>query len=157
MLDKPQFLADRLLQEGGRVVNFFNQLHSEQWGIIVYSEESAWNFHDLLAHFVSAEIGRRELIANVSAGGTGAPLDFDIDQFNHAEVERYSRRQNDELIDAFTRERSALVAEVLKLSAEDLNKVGNDPFLGMVTVSEMVKLTYRHLQIHLRETRRLLE
>ena len=36
---------------------------------------------------------------------------------------------------------------------QDLERSGNDPYLGETSLSEMIKLTYRHLQIHLRDVR----
>lgn len=156
MSDTPQILADRLEYEGGRVMDFFNHLHSEQWAIQIFPERSQWNFHDLLAHFVSAEIGRLELIKDVCSGGKGVPSDFNIDSYNKREVERFSTVSNDELMERFRSERKKLSMTISSLSSEDLDKVGNDPFLGQVPLSEMIKLTYRHLQIHIREVRRYL-
>jgi cytosine/adenosine deaminase-related metal-dependent hydrolase len=156
MPDTPQILADRLLQEAGRVVDYFNHLNPSQWGIFIYPEQGTWSFHQLLAHFVSSEIGRRELIGNVSKDGKGAHVSFDIDLYNQREVERLSVISNNELLDRFTIERKQLAAMVAALTPHDLTKVSNDPFLGLAPISEMVKLTDRHNQIHLREIRRYL-
>jgi hypothetical protein len=156
MPDTPQILADRLLQEGGRVVEFFNHLNPSQWAIIIYPEQGNWSFHQLLAHFVSSEVGRRELIGDVCKDGKGAPVNFIIDAYNQAEVERLTIISNSELLDRFTIERKQLAEMVAILTPEDLTKLGNDPFLGFVPLSEMIKLTYRHNQIHLREIRRYL-
>jgi hypothetical protein len=157
MPDTPQILADRLILEGGRVVDFFKHLRPDQWAILVYPKQSEWNYHTLLSHFVSAEIGRRELISDVCNGGEGAPTNFDIDFFNRTEVLQFLNVPNDVLIRRFASEREKLSQLVNTLSSEDLTRMGNDPFLGRVSVSEMIKLTYRHLQIHLREVRQVVE
>lgn len=156
MPDTPQALADRLREEGVRVLDFFNNLTQKQWEACIYMQESIWNLHDLLAHFVSAEIGRKKLIIDVASGGKGAPPDFEIDQFNRQEVERLSVEPNSKLLHKFNEERNHLFEFVSALSPQDLNCTGNDPFLGEVPLSEMIKLTYRHLQIHLRDARRCL-
>jgi hypothetical protein len=156
MPDSPQALADRLREEGSRVIDFFNALTQEQWGHCVYQQESVWNFHDLLAHFVSSEIGRKKLIVNVAGGGKGAPPDFEIDRFNQREVEGLSNESNSYLLQLFSEERSNLATFVSTLEMEDLVKIGNDPFLRTALLLDMVKLTYRHLQIHLRDARRCL-
>lgn len=156
MADTPQSLADRLRDEGIRVMDFFNTLSPEQWEIHVYKQDDDWTLHHLLAHFVSAEIGRKELIINVSSGGIGAPHDFSIDRFNKQEVDKLSAEQNSHLLELFSSERSSLASFVSSLDHEELERVGNDPFLGAVPLIEMIKLTYRHLQIHLREARRCL-
>jgi hypothetical protein len=152
-----QILADRLVQEGGRVMDFFNLLPPERWTARIYPEQGSWTFHDLLAHFVSAEIGRRQLIEDIRSGGHGAPEGFNIDEFNHDEVEQLSRLSKEDLLQKFQVERTNLADLVASLTEEDLNRVGNDPFLGPVTLTEIIKLTYRHLQIHMREVRRYTE
>jgi hypothetical protein len=156
MPDTPQALADRLREEGTRVIDFFNNLSQEQWGKCVYLQDSFWNFHHLFAHFVSSEIGRKDLILNIIAGGAGAPSEFEIDTFNQREVERLSGESNSQLLILFLQERSNLAEFVSTLKMEDLARIGNDPYLGAASLLEIVKLTYRHLQIHLRDARRCL-
>jgi hypothetical protein len=156
MSDNPQTLADHLLVEGGRVIDFFNNLTEEQWEIHIYPQESEWTMHHLLAHFVSSEIGRKALISDVCCGGNGAPTNFDIDKFNQREVDRLLDISNTHLLESFSRERNELIAIISDLKNEDLNRIGNDPYLGITTLSQMIKLTYRHLQIRLREVRRCL-
>jgi hypothetical protein len=156
MPDNAQALADRLHEEGRRVIKFFNQLTPEQWKVVIYPQQSDWTMHHLLAHFVSAEIGRQELIENVYNGGEGAPQQFDIDQFNQIEVERLSKQSSQDLIRSFTQRREKLVELVSSMSEQELNRVGRDPYLGQVELIEMIKLTYIHLQIHLRDARRCL-
>jgi hypothetical protein len=156
MPDEANALADRLRKEGSRVVNFFNQLSQEQWRVLIYPQQSDWTMHHLLAHFVSAENGRQELIENVYNGGEGAPQQFDIDRFNQTEVERLSKQSNQDLLKSFTQGRAKLVEMVGSMSEQELSQVGRDPYLGQVTLIEMIKLTYVHLQIHLRDARQCL-
>jgi hypothetical protein len=82
MSDTPQALADRLNEEGTRVIDFFNNLSLEQWESIGNKQDGNWTMHDLLAHFVSAESCRQKLIIDISSGGKGAPPDFEIDRFS---------------------------------------------------------------------------
>jgi len=156
MPDDAEALADRLREEGSRVVKFFNQLSPEQWKVVIYPQQSDWTMHHLLAHFVSAEVGRQELVENVYNGGEGAPQQFDIDRFNQTEVERLSKQSSQDLLRSFTQGRAKLVEMVGSMSDQELSQVGRDPYLGQVALIEMIKLTYLHLQIHLRDARRCL-
>jgi len=156
MPDTSQSLANRLHEEGLRVVDFFNTLSEEQWGYLVYHHGTGWTMHHLMAHFVSAEKGRLELIRDISSGGQGAPAGFDIDAFNLRDVQRLLGQSHQSLLELFSQERSRLIALVSSLGTTDLERVGNDPFLGQVPLVDMIKLTYRHLQIHLRDMRRCL-
>jgi hypothetical protein len=153
MPDSPQSLADRLLLEGGRVVEFFNQIRTLQWSQPAYPGQGDWNFHTLLAHFLSAELGRGELIRQVAQGGPGAPPDFKIDEYKLLGVTKLNEESNFTLLDDFWTERVKLAEFVASLSQNDLERQGNDPFLGQTTLCEMIKLTYRHNQIHFREVR----
>jgi hypothetical protein len=152
----PHVLANRLREEGDRVVEFFNNLTQDQWGMLIYPQKSNWSMHHLLAHFVSSEIGRSELIDNVYNRGNGAPNNFEIDSFNQLEVAKFSCESTDDLIIRFIQERNHLIEHVSGMTPLDLERVGNDPYLGEVALTEMIKLTYRHLQIHLRDARRCL-
>ena len=156
MPDGALTLAERLRSEGHRVLNFFNQLSLEQWGVLIYPHQSDWTMHHLLAHIVSAEIGRQELINNVYNGGEGAPEQFDIDRFNQTEVERLTQQSTQDLLQRFSLEREKLAQLVGGMSEMELNQLGRDPYLGLVPLIEMIKLTYVHLQIHLRDARRCL-
>ena len=156
MAETPEFLANRLREEGARVIDFFNSLSLDQWSVVVYLQESKWTLYDLFAHFVASETGRQKLMIDVISGGKGAPPNFDIDLFNQQQVEGLSNESYTNLLNNFSQERGRLIEIVGGLRQEDLERIGNDPFLGEVTISEMIKLTYRHLQIHLRDARRCL-
>ncbi len=156
MSDTPQGLAERLREEGARVIDFFNNLSTEQWEVCVYKQDVIWNLHALLAHFVSSEIGRRILILDITSGGKGAPQKFDIDDFNQEEVKKLSVKSNTILLNRFSQERANLIEFVANLEPADLDRIGNDPFLGDAPLSDIIKLTYRHLQIHLRDARKLI-
>ena len=45
---------------------------------------------------------------------------------------------------------------VAHMTPEDLPKVGRHPFLGAAPLEDIIKLLYRHNQIHQRDVRRLL-
>jgi hypothetical protein len=154
MPDTPQALADRLKEEGARVFNFFNNLSKDQWEVQVYPPDSDWSLHHLLAHFTSSEIGRKTLVLYVLSGGEGVSSDFDIDIFNQRQVEKLLDEPNSDLLESFLKARAELIGLVSGLKIDDLNRIGNDPYLGAVPLLEIIKLTYRHIQIHLRDAKR---
>ena len=152
----PQAMADRLREEGARVFDFFNNLSKDQWEVQVYPPDSDWSLHHLLAHFTSSELGRITLVQSVLSGGEGASSDFDIELFNQREVEKLLDEPNSYLLELFLKARTELITIVTGLEKDDLNRIGYDPYLGAVSLLEIIKLTYRHLQIHLRDARRCL-
>lgn len=157
MPDSPNFLAERLQTEGEKTTAFFESLAPEQWQTLVYTEGSHWTARSILAHFLTAEKGFLKLFANIRDGGPGASEDFDIDRYNASQQEKTSKLTPAELLEGFRAVRAEMTALTASFTQEDLQKQGRHPFLGLAALAEMVKMVYRHNQIHLRDLRKLLE
>jgi uncharacterized damage-inducible protein DinB len=156
MPETPTFLAERLKTEGEKTAAFFASLTAEQWTAEVYTEGETWAVRNVLAHYVTAEKGFIQIFANIQAGGSGAPDDFDIDRYNASQQEKTRELTPAELLEQFIAVRAEMTAWVVRLNEADLEKRGRHPFLGQATLAEMVKMVYRHNQIHLRDLRKIL-
>ena len=97
------------------------------------------------------------LIKDVLAGGSGAPEEFKIDRFNENEVAGLDLLPFQDLLVEFETLRSGNVQLVQGMTLTDLSRLGRHPFLGMTTLEEIVKLLYRHNQIHQRDIRKALQ
>jgi uncharacterized protein (TIGR03083 family) len=157
MPETPQRLAERLASESQKTLEFFRALSPEQWDCVVYPQGPVWTARHLLAHFVSAEQAITRLIEDIYRGGAGAPEGFDIDGFNAAGVAEFVQRAPDELLAEFEASRRRCVELVEQMQPADLSNNGRHPFLGWVTLEDIIKMLYRHDQIHLRDLRRLLK
>ncbi len=157
MPETPERLAERLASESQKTLEFFRALSPEQWDCVVYPQGPVWTARHLLAHFVSAEQAISRLIEDIASGGAGAPEGFDIDGFNAADVAEFVKRTPEELLAEFEQSRRACVELVEQMQPADLSNSGRHPFLGWVTVEDIIKMLYRHDQIHLRDLRRLLK
>jgi len=155
--DTPSWLAKRLEDEGHRVLEFFHALADYQWQKEVYSEENGWTVYHIMAHLVSAEIGIARLVQNVVAGGPGSPDDFDLDGYNQRKVRDLQGISVQDLMDRFSKARQENSEMVARFTPTDMQRTGRHPWLGITSVGEMVKLLYRHNQIHLRDIRRALD
>lgn len=153
MPETPAFLAERLRAEGEKTLRFFQSLAPEQWETVVYTEGEPWTVRAVLAHFVTAEKGFLKLLPGIAAGGPGASEDFDIDRYNASQQEKSKHLTPPELLEQFREVRAAMVAWVDSLTSADLEKTGRHPFLGHTTLSEMIKMIYRHNQLHQRDLR----
>jgi hypothetical protein len=156
MNDTPSRLADKLEAEGAKTLEIFRALLPDQWELTVYTDGSAWTIRQLLAHFVTAEAGILRLIDNIIEGGTGSPENFDINRFNEKEVSAVGDEHPNSLLRQYEHTRRVTIEMVRNLQAEDLVRVGRHPFLGPAPVVDIVKLIYRHNQIHQRDFRKLL-
>ncbi len=157
MSDTPQNLAKRLLSEGEKSIQFFLGLDREQWERKIYTEGSQWSVRQILAHFVTAEDSLRRLVEDIARGGDGVPEDFDLDSYNERKVAGMEDVQIENMIEQFQQNRERTAELVNGLEQKDLSRMGRHPFLGVAQVVDIIKLIYRHNQIHQREIRKLLK
>ncbi len=157
MTETSAFLVDRLKSEGDKTSVFFSSLKDENWDSVVYTEGSEWTVRNVMAHFVSAEQGFIRLFKDILAGGKGTAEDFDIDRYNAKQQELLKGVSREELMRFFQDGRSEMVSLVGTLSIEDLQREGRHPFLGLTTLAEMIKMVYRHNQIHHRDLRKSMD
>lgn len=153
MTTKTDFLAKRLRSEGEKMTAFFAALRDVDWNETVYTEGETWTIRNVLVHFVTAEQGFLKLFPSIVAGGEGASVDFDIDRYNARQQEKAQALTPQELLVQFQAVREEMATWVETLDEADLAKEGRHPFLGETTVEEMIKLVYRHNQIHYRDMR----
>lgn len=156
MSDIPVFLAERLKAEGEKFYAIFEDLTEAQWQIEVYAEGTTWTIRNVLAHFVTSERGFLKLFTNILEGGVGAADDFSIDGYNARQQENTKDLTPDMLLEQFRSVRAKMVAWVSDLTEEDLSIEGRHPGLGLVPLADMIKMVYRHNQIHFRDIRRVL-
>jgi len=155
MTETPAFLAERLRAEGEKTVSFFKSLSADQWEQTVYTDGSIWTVRNILAHYMTAEKGFLGLFSDILNGGPGVKQDFDIDRFNASQQEKVKNISNGQLIEKFIEVRAEMVVLVSRLSDSDLQKKGRHPFLEETNLAEMIKMVYRHNQIHYRDIRKL--
>ncbi len=153
----PESVARRLEKEGAKNIEFFESLSPEDWQQSLYADGAQWTIHELFAHFVETEGSISKLVAAVAGGAAGVSEGFDIDQWNASKVAELKDKTRAELLAEFKQLRAKTVAIVAGLQADDLEKEGRHPFLGVTSIAEMLKLMYLHLQLHTRDVKRALE
>lgn len=156
MTDDIEHLVQRLQQEGEKSLEFFRGLPLPAWDTQVYSTGSNWRVRDILAHLTSAEHGFQALIEDILGGGRGAPLGFDIDQFNEAEVGGLLDQPVEALLRTFDESRASTIGLARRLRPEDLARRGRHPWFGETEIGDMLKLIHRHNQLHQRDIRKVL-
>lgn len=154
MVGTKELLVNRLREVGEKSVQFFQELGTDQLETKIYSEGSQWSVKQILAHFALAEDSLYRLVENIVNGGAGTPEDFDLDAYNEYKVSSIENPSINEMIDLFRKNRQSTIELVSGLSNNDLEKIGRHPFLGNAAVVDIIKLIYRHNQIHMREIRR---
>jgi hypothetical protein len=157
MSENIPFLVERLRVEGEKAFAFFDGLSPEQWQFSVYAEGELWTVRNVLSHYVTAEKGFVRIFNEILTGGTGVTEDFDIDRYNASQQKKTMDLTEDQLLAMFKEIRSQMILLVASMSNEDLLRQGRHPYLGYTTLGEMIKMVYRHNQIHFRDLRKILE
>ncbi len=146
-----EFLIRRLRAEGDALLTQLHALAVEAWATPVYAGATTWTIHSVLAHLVSAEHYLQLMIADIAAGGPGAPADVDVDAINAAEVATLTRLSPAELIERLAMARERTVVLVSTFDEDTLDRRGRHPVLGEITLDDFVKLIYRHAKMHMRD------
>lgn len=149
-------MARRLIEEGEKTERFFLDLPPEILEKQLYADGSHWVVRQLMAHFLATEIGIAALIRSILGGNPGTPEDFDIDIYNEKKISGLRSLTLVELIERFHAARQESAELVSSLNEEQLKMAGRHPYLGLTHVEDIVKLLYRHTQLHQRDIRRLL-
>jgi hypothetical protein len=157
MPESPTFLADRLLAEGQKSILFFKELKADDWHKTIYTDGAYWTPKQVLAHFLATEISLYMLLQNILSGGEGSPTDFDTNLYNQRKVARLENETVEKMINLFLENRSRTASLVRQLSEHELEIQGRHPFLGVAPLTEIIKIIYRHNQIHQREIRTILK
>jgi len=153
---KCEKLAEKLIAAGRKTRDFFQSIEGDDWYQQIYMEGASWSVHQILAHFVASEASVARLVKYVLQGNEGVPESFDINAYNEREVHCFSKLPNDMVLQRFMERRGETIQMVLAMSDADLSTKGRHPWLGVTPVEEMIKLLYRHNQIHQRDIRKIL-
>jgi hypothetical protein len=156
MSSRQDLIVKRLTEEGRKSAAFFRGLSPAELAQVVYTTGPQWRSHDILAHFVSAEQTLLMYGRQVLAGGSGAPDDFVIDEFNAIEVGDLRGQPAEALVRAFEAARAEACAMAAGMREADFDRIGRHPWFGRVPLEQMLKLVYRHNMLHERDVRRAL-
>ena len=150
-------ILKRLQEEGLKTAAYFRTLSEGDLAQVVYTSGPQWRARDILAHFVSAEQTLLMYGRQMLAGGSGAPDDFVIDEFNAIQVAGLRDVAPGALVTQFEIARAATADMVAGMSDADFDRIGCHPWFGRAPMEQMLKLVYRHNMLHERDVRRALE
>ena len=148
-------LAEKLLVEGERTAAFFEDLGVEAWSRQLYAHDNLWTVRDALEHLTLAETNLIAIIADVAAGGTGAPDGFDIDAFNRDHTGHLAALHRPALLAAYRTQRARTAELARSLSESQLALRGRHPAMGDASVADMLKMIYLHNAMHVKDVKRL--
>ena len=148
-------LVARLNKGARKTAELFGSLTDDQWNMVLYESPSPWTIRDLLAHFLSAEVGLLRIAQDIASGGSGAPEGFDYDAFNAQEQVRLADLSPAVLLSELAVARAATVVWLSSQSDAELDRVGHHPALGSINLEMFVNAIYGHQLMHVRDLPRL--
>lgn len=152
----PEKLTARLIAEGNKTEKFFRDLPSGAWERQIYADGEHWQVRQVLSHLAQAEDAMLRLMKSIREGSEGVPEGFDLDAYNERKVKEIDSFAEKDVLQVFIEARGRTIEWVAGLSPDDLQREGRHPFLGVAALEEIIKLMYRHAQIHQRDIRKLL-
>ncbi len=145
-----------MISSGQKTRDFFQGIEGDDWYAQIYAEGANWSVHHILAHFVSSEVSIVRLIMYILQGNSGVPDDFNLDAFNERDINCFAKLPSDMILQRFMERRGETIQMIMDMSDSDLATEGRHPWLGVAPIEEMIKLMYRHNQIHQRDIRKTL-
>jgi len=147
--------SEQFLIQKGKTVDFFKALPEGIWQEKLYADGAQWTVYQVLVHLVEVENSLGSLFAHIAEGGGGVDEDFDIDGYNKQAVEGFQEATVEELLVEFSERRDTLIEWVAGLNEEQFQNVGQHPFLGRARLDEMLRLFYLHVNLHIRDVRKI--
>jgi Mycothiol maleylpyruvate isomerase N-terminal domain len=148
-------LSDKLLAEGERTLAFFGDLDDQAWSRPLYAHDNFWTVRDALEHLTMAETNLMTIIAEVAAGGPGAPEGFDVDAFNREHTRHLAALDRPALLTAYRAQRARTAELARGLTESQLALRGRHPAMGDSSVADMLKMIYLHNAMHVKDIKRL--
>jgi len=148
-------LVARLGKGARKTVEIFGSLSEDQWNALIYESPSRWTLRDLLAHFLSAEVGLLRIAQDIASGGPGAPEGFDYNEFNAQEQVRLAGLPPATMLSDLANSRAATIAWLSGLDDADLDRTGRHPALGVINLETFINAFYGHQLLHMRDLPRL--
>jgi len=156
MSDRKANIKEKLAAGRQTLRSFLEGLNDDDWTRPTGCDP--WTVRDMLAHLVGAEISQHGLIQMWLDGNTAMHPEFDIDRWNAGQLRRRQGRSVPQLLDDLTDARQETLKFLDHLSEDELDIVGEHPFLGPDTrIEKVIRGIYRHEHLHLDDIRKALE
>jgi uncharacterized damage-inducible protein DinB len=155
-MDEIKKFRDKMMREGQKASDFFASIPADVWELQLYADGSKWSVHQVLAHVVETEGSLIRLFRHIVKGGSGVDENFDIDRYNASSLDDFMGLTPQDLVKTFMARRSVSVEFVNGLVDEDLERRGRHPFLGDASLNEMLRLFITHVNLHIRDIRKVI-
>lgn len=156
MSDKAEEIRQFLLTSRATLLGCLNSLTEEQWQAPVFSEDNQWTVTDILRHLVDAQRGMTGQIAQIQAGGTGVPEDFDLNRWNARGVRKAQEKTAPDLLVDLEQGQAQVLTLLTTIQADDWDKKGRHGSGRILSIAEIFQVIGGHETNHANDIRQAL-
>jgi hypothetical protein len=110
-----------------------------------------WQGREVLAHLANAEEDHRQVAVRLLRGEATTLNSFDLNRWNEERVAGRAAQSVQEILADFDQQRALTIAFVETLAPADLDKSGEHPALGVVTLGKLLRIIPLHQRAHHKE------
>ena len=151
MSDRADKLAQQLERNLQQLIAETSSLEINSGQNVYDDGPSDWAVIDVIHHLATAETEFLSLFHNILEGGEGVSTDFSVDKFNEENRLDHSEMDIRATIQIWKNARQEMIQFVQGLEDDQLDMMGRHPFLGISTLSQMIKLISIHALTHFRD------
>ena len=148
MSDQRETLRQHLLTSRAALLTCLTRLTEEQWQTVVFSDDNLWTSSVILRHLVDAQRGMISQIAQIQAGGTGVPEDFDLARWNARGVRKAQEKTPVELLGELEEGQTNALRLLETLQEGDWEKQGRLGSGRILTIAEIFQVIGSHEANH---------
>ncbi|MBP7999937.1 MAG: DinB family protein [Chloroflexi bacterium] len=156
MSEQTEALHQHLTTSRTILLDCLTRLTEEQWQTTIFSDGSQWTAADILRHLVDAQRGMTAQIAQIQAGGSGVPEDFDLARWNARGVRKAQEKTAGELIGELEEGQTNLFMLLETIQEDDWLKKGRHGSGRILTIAEIFTIIATHEADHARDIRQTL-
>ena len=148
MSEQRETLCQHLLTSRTALLACLTRLTEKQWQTVVFSDDNHWTAADILRHLVDAQRGMINQIAQIQAGGTGVPEDFDLARWNARGVRKAQEKTPVELLGELEEGQINALRLLETMQAGDWEKKGRHGSGRILTIAGIFQLIGSHEAKH---------
>ena len=151
MSDQREDLRQHLTTSRATLLNCLTRLTEEQWQTTVFSDDNHWTAADILRHLADAQRGMTSQIAQIQAGGTGVPEDFDLTRWNARGVRKAQEKTPGELMGELEDGQTNVLMLLDMMQEGDWEKKGRHGSGRILTIAEIFQVIGSHEATHAKD------
>ena len=156
MSERSIALADKLLFEGERTAQFFENLSAMQWLHQMYDHGAKWTVRGVFEHLIVSERQLQQLFEMIVRTKVGTPESMDVNLLNLERTGTLGLFSCAEMARDYRSTRQQTIEFTRELTDAQLAIRARHPAIGESALEDQIKLLYIHHQMHVREVKKAL-